>query len=142
MRIDALTGGIAPAAADIADGEHLHVGAAQKASRDISPGATEQMATALATDADEAHRDALAGWHGAATTERGGRHDSRERHGTGRGYALAQELTAGNPAGRRKGRHRPAMERTRCFRGKREAPQHAVEHGRVFALTPTAALFP
>ena len=99
MSIDPLARGITPAAAHIADGKHLHIGPAEETAGNVGPRAPEQVAAALPPHADESHRDAFAGRHGAAATKRGGGHKRRERHGAGRGRSAAQELAAGKPAG-------------------------------------------
>ena len=77
----------------------LHEMAAEEAAGDVGPGRAEQVAAALAADADESHRDAFTGRHGAAATERGSGHKRGEGHGAGRGRSATQELAAGKPAG-------------------------------------------
>ena len=59
--VDLLAGLLTPVTPDIADGQDLNVLSARVAARNVGPGAAQQVAAALAPDADEPHRDALAG---------------------------------------------------------------------------------
>ena len=76
--VHALYRALAALAPHIADGEHLHVGPRAVTAGDVGPRAAEQMAAALAADADEAHRDAFARRDRAAQAERGGWNEKRK----------------------------------------------------------------
>ena len=63
-----LAGTFAALAPDIAYRQHLHIFSARVSAGHIRPGASQQMSAALATHADEPHRDALTGRDRALST--------------------------------------------------------------------------
>ncbi len=97
MVVDLLAVLLAAVAPDIADGQHLDIFASGITARDVGPGAAQQVAAPLSADADEPHRDALAGRHGPAPAQNRSR--DKERRGEGGaegGGGLPQELAAGD----------------------------------------------
>ena len=96
MVIDLLGSVLAAVAPDIAHSQHLDIFAPRVAARHIRPRAAQQVAAALAADADEPHRDALAGRHRARPAQDRCRNKGRRSESGGDGGGcLAQEMAAG-----------------------------------------------
>ena len=60
---------LAPITPDIADREDLHLFSARVSAGHVSPGAAEQMTTALRADPDKPHGDAFARREGSVSTQ-------------------------------------------------------------------------
>ncbi len=86
---------LGPLALHVADGQHLHVVAAEVAAGQVGPSAAEKMAAALPAQADEPHADAVAGRRGAVLAQGRGRDQAGGgKRGPSRNQPAAQELSS------------------------------------------------